>query len=119
MDTEQVVRAALDSWATLDVEKIVEHFAPDAVWDPEPSVALGGIEEIRQAVKEYTANMTFAQMKLRNIAVNGNTVLTERIASFVLDGERFAVPVMGTIEVANGKIVAWRDYYELGPHATE
>lgn len=119
MDTEQVVRAALDSWSTLDVEQIVEHFAPDAVWDPQPAVTLGGISEIRQAVKEYTANMTFANMTLRNIAVSGNTVLTERIDSFVLDGHRLAVPVMGAFEIADGKIAAWRDYYELDPHAFE
>jgi limonene-1,2-epoxide hydrolase len=115
MDAEQVVRAALDAWSTLDVEKIVEHFAPDAVWDPQPSVTLGGIDEVRRAVAEYTAHMTFAKMQVRNIAVAGNVVLTERVDSFVLDGQRLVVPVMGTFEVADGKIVAWRDYYELGP----
>lgn len=119
MDAEQVVRAALAAWSTLDVEKIVAHFAPNAVWDPQPSVTLGGLDQIRRAVTEYTEHMTFAKMNVRNIAVTGNTVLTERMDSFTLDGHRLAVPVMGTFEIVDGKIAAWRDYYELGPHGIE
>jgi limonene-1,2-epoxide hydrolase len=116
MDAEQVVRAELAAWSTLDVERILEYFAPDAVWDAQPAVTHGGIGEIRSALVEYLEHITFAEMRLRNIAVTGNTVLTERIDSFVLEGHRLAVPVMGAFEVVDGKIAAWRDYYELGSH---
>ena len=49
-----------------------------------------------------------------NIAENGNVVLTERVDNFVMaDGKAVSLPVMGTMELADGKICAWRDYFDL------
>jgi limonene-1,2-epoxide hydrolase len=50
--------------------------------------------------------------EIRNIATNGNTVLTERIDRVGPPGVSAAVPVMGVFEVRDGKITAWRDYFD-------
>jgi hypothetical protein len=36
--------------------------------------------------------------------------MTERVDVFKLPGKSFELPVMGTFEVSDGKISAWRDY---------
>jgi limonene-1,2-epoxide hydrolase len=115
---EQLVRAELEAWSTLDVEQIVAPFAPDAVWVAQTTVTLHGVDEIRAAVKEWVALMTFAELRLVNIAANGNIVLTERVDAFTFtDGKEIALPVMGAFNVADGKITAWRDYYDPASHA--
>jgi limonene-1,2-epoxide hydrolase len=48
-----------------------------------------------------------------NIAANGPVVMTERVDVFTLPGKSFELPVMGTFEVSDGKINAWRDYFDL------
>jgi limonene-1,2-epoxide hydrolase len=51
-----------------------------------------------------------------SIAAMGDVVLTERIERFVhRKGTRptFDLPVMGAFELRDGKIAAWRDYFEL------
>jgi Limonene-1,2-epoxide hydrolase catalytic domain len=48
-----------------------------------------------------------------NIAANGPVVMTERVDVFMLPGRSFELPVMGTIEISDGKIKAWRDYFDI------
>ncbi|CRZ18232.1 limonene-1,2-epoxide hydrolase family protein [Mycolicibacterium neworleansense] len=117
MTPEQSVRAELEAWSTLDVEQIVAPFAPDAVWVAQSTVTLRGIEEIRVAVTDWVARITFAELRLVNIATNGDVVLTERVDAFTFtDGKKIELPVMGAFEVADGKITGWRDYYDPGAH---
>jgi limonene-1,2-epoxide hydrolase len=52
--------------------------------------------------------------RLTNLAENGSTVLTERVDEVTANGIMAPVPVMGTFEVKNGRIVAWRDYFDMG-----
>lgn len=50
------------------------------------------------------------------IAAMGDLVLTERVERFIhRKGTRptFDLPVMGAFELRDGKITAWRDYFEL------
>jgi limonene-1,2-epoxide hydrolase len=56
-----------------------------------------------------------ADLRVDNIAGAGNVVLTERTETFthragVKPG--FELPVMGVFEFRDGKITAWRDYFE-------
>jgi limonene-1,2-epoxide hydrolase len=52
--------------------------------------------------------------RLRNLAVDNNVVLTERVDEVIANGVAAPVPVMGTFEVRDGRIVAWRDYFDIG-----
>jgi Limonene-1,2-epoxide hydrolase catalytic domain len=47
-----------------------------------------------------------------NIAANGPVVMTERVDVFTLAGKTFDLRVMGAFEVNDGKINAWRDYFD-------
>jgi limonene-1,2-epoxide hydrolase len=47
-------------------------------------------------------------------AENGSTVLTERVDEVTANGIMAPVPVMGTFEVKDGRIVEWRDYFDMG-----
>ena len=51
--------------------------------------------------------------RIRNIAEDGDTVLTERVDEVTANGVMAPVPVMGTFEVRDGRIVQWRDYFDM------
>ena len=53
------------------------------------------------------------EFRLINIAADGPVVMTERVDAFKLPDKSFELPVMGTFEVNDGKINAWRDYFDL------
>jgi limonene-1,2-epoxide hydrolase len=48
-----------------------------------------------------------------HLAVCGNIVLTERVDTFTIGQVVAPLPVMGAFEIRDGKICAWRDYFDL------
>ena len=53
------------------------------------------------------------EFRVLNIAAAGNVVLTERVDVFEFPNGRIALPVSGTFELRDGKIAAWRDYFDM------
>ena len=49
-----------------------------------------------------------------HVAVRGDVVLTERVDTFYLGDVVAPLPVMGTFEIRDGRIRAWRDDFDLG-----
>ena len=52
--------------------------------------------------------------EIRHIVADGNVVMTERVDHFLVGDNRISVPCMGVFELRNGKIAAWRDYWDRG-----
>jgi limonene-1,2-epoxide hydrolase len=48
-----------------------------------------------------------------HLAATGNTVLTERVDLLRTARAEAMLPVMGSFDVKNGRIVAWRDYFDI------
>jgi limonene-1,2-epoxide hydrolase len=59
------------------------------------------------------------EFRVINIAADGPVVMTERVDVFKLSDRSFALPVMGTFELRDGKINAWRDYFDLNQFTGE
>lgn len=53
------------------------------------------------------------EFRITNIAEAGDVVLTERVDVITANGVTAPVPVMGTFEIRDGKIVSWRDYFDM------
>jgi limonene-1,2-epoxide hydrolase len=97
-------------------------FTPETVWDNVGLAVTTGPEQAIELAKRFEQQMGVSSVaiELRAIAATGNKVLTERIDHLLAaDGtERWGAGVMGIFEIANGKIVAWRDYFDTaGTHA--
>ena len=80
------MRAELDSWSSLDLDKITAHFAPDATWKPSlRHPTSSGLEEIRRAVEGILRNMTWGEIEIIHLAVAHNVVLAEFVHRFVMN----------------------------------
>jgi limonene-1,2-epoxide hydrolase len=99
-------RKDLAAVAALLDEKVVYHNIGN-----EPAV---GREATLHALKFQFDMFEPIAFKIRNLAVAGDTVLTERVDEITANGITAPVPVMGTFEVRDGRIVAWRDYFDVG-----
>ena len=53
------------------------------------------------------------EVKIHRIAVNGSTVLTERTDALVIGPVRLQFWVCGVFEVRDGRIMLWRDYFDM------
>ena len=77
-----------------------------------------GRDTIRKTVQGFMAAATAVQWDMPHLAAVGNVVLTERVDKFEVNGTWVELPVMGTFEVTDGQITAWRDYFDLNQFQT-
>ncbi len=112
-----VVRTICERWPWLTAAELAGLLAPDCDYRniPVPGDRHIG-PDAAHAVLGRIKEAWDVELEVRHIVGSGNAVLTERNERFVhRAGEKptFDLPVMGTFELRDGKIVAWRDYFEL------
>ena len=108
-----VVREFCDNWAKGDLDTLMDFFTDDAVYHNIPVAPVSGKEAIRQTIAGFTAGVDRVEFRVLNIVGEGNVVLTERVDAFFTPAVTIELPVMGTFEIVDGKIAAWRDYFDL------
>jgi len=109
----EIVRKFCYAWSTADVATIVSFFTDDAVYHNMPINPVQGKDAIKGVIEQFMTPFERAEFEITYIAADGDKVLTERIDRFI--GEKSVeLPVMGTFEIKDGKIAAWRDYFDLG-----
>jgi limonene-1,2-epoxide hydrolase len=113
MSNTQVVLDFIDAWNRMDWDRVIGLLADDVIYHNIPMERLEG----KAAATGFIMSMqpVGVQWDVISIAENGNKVLTERVDAFDMPGgKRIALPVMGTFEIQDGLIAAWRDYFDLG-----
>jgi limonene-1,2-epoxide hydrolase len=113
MSPEEIVRAELEAWSTLDVDEIMAHFAFDAVWDDPSHGPIAGYANIRKAVAGFVARTSAADLQVVHLLAEGTIVMTERVDRFTFDGRQVAAAIAGVFEIEADKILAWRDYFDM------
>jgi limonene-1,2-epoxide hydrolase len=114
-----VVLELIDGFNKMDLDRVVACFAEGAVYHNIPMAPVTGPEAIRQTLDGFMGSASEVQWDLLHIAANAGVVLTERVDKFKIGDHWIELPVMGTFEVADGKITAWRDYFDLGQFQTQ
>ena len=112
-DPISVVQEFCDAWAKGDLDALIEFFTDDAVYHNIPVAPVTGKQAIRDTIAGFTAGVDTVEFRVHHIAAEGNVVLTERVDAFITPTVTIELPVMGTFEVIDGKIAAWRDYFDL------
>ncbi len=113
MSNTQIVLDFIDAWNRMDMDAVIDALTDDIVYDNIPMERLEGKAVVEPALR-HGMELTGVDWEVLSIAENGNKVLTERIDNFLLPGDyKLVMPVMGTFEIENGKIRAWRDYFDL------
>lgn len=111
--SEDVVRAFCGAWSGRDVDKLVAYFTDDAVYHNIPMEPVQGHDGIRAVLEFFVPNSQNIEFQILALASSGDTVFTERVDRFEMNGKKVALPVAGVFEVRDGKIAAWRDYFDL------
>lgn len=108
-----IVRRFCAAWADGDLDALMAFFADDAVYHNIPIAPVEGKDAIRATIAGFTGGVEKIEFRVDNVAGDGNVVLTERVDVFSMPGATIELPVMGTFEIRDGKIAAWRDYFDM------
>jgi limonene-1,2-epoxide hydrolase len=113
-DAERVVREFCDAFAKHDAEALRPFFTDDVVYHNMPMDPAVGIDAAVAFIEGFFGMCQAMVIENLHIAVRGDVVLTERVDTFTVGETVAPLPVMGTFELRDGKICAWRDYFDLG-----
>ncbi|TQR86113.1 limonene-1,2-epoxide hydrolase [Mycobacterium hodleri] len=101
-------------WANPDLETILSYFTEDAVYHNIPMAPAEGLPAIRDLLPMMLDGMEGIDFVVHRQVADGNLVMNERTDVMRrTNGGRVELPVMGTFEVRDGRIAAWRDYFDL------
>jgi limonene-1,2-epoxide hydrolase len=115
-----IVRDFCDSWAKGDLDVIVSFFTDDAVYHNIPVAPVTGKDAIKATIAGFTTGVESVVFETHRIAAAGDVVFTERDDIFTFqNGTRVSLPVAGVFEVRDGKIAAWRDYFDMNQFTSQ
>lgn len=107
-----VVLEMVDAWNAQDWSKVVDLFADDGVLHSMMIDPIVGKESIRNRINHMGEGIESIELHVKNVAFSGEVVFIERVDEFVYKGHAGAVPVAGVIEIENGLVKEWREYYD-------
>jgi limonene-1,2-epoxide hydrolase len=109
-----VVRDFLEALERLDLDTAFALLDDAIVYQNVPFPAARGRAAVERQLR-FLERCSGFEAAIHHIADDGTgTVLTERTDAMVLGRVRAAFWVCGTFEVRDGRILLWRDYFDLG-----
>jgi len=111
---ERVILDFWDAWGSRNEAAIMSFFRDDATYHNIPVAPVVGATAIRATVHAFLQLFLTVRIETISIAAERGVVHTERIDHFgVANGNVVNLPVAGTLYLCYGKILLWRDYFDL------
>jgi limonene-1,2-epoxide hydrolase len=113
MTPTRTVTAFIEHLNALQLDAAFALLADDIVYHNIPMSPVTG----PAAVRAVFAQIPYSALEfiVHHAAEQDGTVLNERTDRFrLMDGRWVELRVMGVFEVVDGRITAWRDYFDLG-----
>jgi limonene-1,2-epoxide hydrolase len=107
-----IVLDMADAWNTKDWDRVVNLFAEDGSLHSMMVEPIIGREAIGARIGHLGAGIETINLNIHHIGVVDDVVFVERTDEFVYNGHAGAVPVVGVIEIEDGLITEWREYYD-------
>jgi limonene-1,2-epoxide hydrolase len=106
------IDALLQPWRINDIAAIAETFNEDGVLHSMMGTPIRGRASLRKVLGKHLAHIVRIEFEIRNIAVNGDVLILERVDHVTTPEGLHSLPVVGVIELRNGLIQAWREYFD-------
>ncbi len=110
----EVVRQMFAAWHARDWERVYALFAEDGVLHSMMGEPVVGRAALRERLGRLFPGISRIDLEVRHIGVIDGVVFVERVDDFTFNGHRGRVPVVGVLEVRDGKVAVWREYYDRG-----
>ena len=116
-DPDALVRSFCDAWARRDIDEIMGYFGDDPVYHNIPMAPSVGRDAVREFIAGFLGMASDMDFVIHRQVASGNVVFNERTDTMTLGDNTVALPVAGVFEITDGRISAWRDYFDMGQFA--
>ena len=115
-DNERIIREFIAAWSRLDVDELVGFFTVDGTYHNMMAKPVSGHANLRAFIGRFIKGWTATEWVIVNIIARGDVVVAERLDRTRLGEKQVALPCVGVFEMRDGKIRAWRDYFDLATY---
>ena len=110
----ETVRRFCEAFSRRNPDEILQYFTEDAVYHNMPMPPVQGKAGSKTVLDMFLKPAQSVEFIILKIAEGDDgAVLTERLDKFALAGKNIELPVMGVFDLEDGKIAAWRDYFDM------
>jgi limonene-1,2-epoxide hydrolase len=111
---QQIVRDFVAAFNANDLGRVMAFFSEDAVYHNIPVAPVKGTAAIRAVIQGFMGMASKVDWIVHQLAETAvGVVLTERTDRFLIKDKWVELPVMGAFELKDGRIAAWRDYFDM------
>ena len=110
----EIVRQFMADMERLDYDAALTLVADDCVYiNPPPLGEVQGPAGIRAVLEPFFAPTLENEFRLLRHATDDQTVFVERLDRHRLADKWVELPVTGVLQVRDGRITHWRDYFDM------
>lgn len=116
MDNERIVRDFIAAWSRLNVDELVGFFAEDGVYHNMPMAPVAGRESLHKFIARFLSSWASTDWEVLTLMSKGDVVIAERMDRSMVGAKTVELPCCGVFEMRDGKIKAWRDYFDMATY---
>ena len=109
----ELVRNLLEAYERLDWNAVADTFAVDGMLHSVMRDPFVGREVVRTRLIEFHKGIESMGIEVVNIVAVGDVVMVERWDSWYMRGTKRQIPAVGVLEIEDGLVKEWREYYDL------
>ena len=113
-DNDELVRRFLGAWEARDVDVVLECLDDDAVYHAVPLSPIVGKAALQEWVAHF-ADVPPPRLDVHRQVASLHVVINERTDYMTLNGRAVTLPICAVFEIEEGRIKAWREYFDVGP----
>ncbi|MBV1906280.1 MAG: nuclear transport factor 2 family protein [Pseudomonadales bacterium] len=110
------IKDFVTAWSRLDAKELVEYFTEDGIYHNMPIGPVAGKDKLLEFITVFLKDWAKTEWELINISESGNVVFTERVDRTQIGKKLVELPCCGIFEMQDGKISAWRDYFDMATY---
>ncbi len=113
------IAAFREAWPSGDATRLGSFFAEDAVYRNMPLEPVHGRADIEATFAAFMSMGGHVGVDIAHMVAEGSVVMIERVDHLIRGDTTVSLPMFGVIEVHDGVITAWRDYFDLAQFTSQ
>ena len=116
-DPDKLVTQFCEAWPRMDAEELASYFTDDGVYHNIPMAPAVGRAAVHELLTGLGTMISAIRFEVHRQVADGGLVMNERTDHITMGDRVIALPVVGVFEIDNGRIRAWRDYFDMAQFA--
>ena len=114
-----VVNAMISAIEAKNIDAAVAFMSEDISYENMPMKPISGRSVVAKVLQGFLSPAEEVDWQIISEIERDDTVFNERLDRFKINGHWLELPIAGVFKVRDGKIVLWRDYFDMATYSDQ